>query len=83
MAIDYAHSTMLFSESWMLLGGGLWVAIAIPRESQTCSIELRSINLAGQPFGKYLHIPENHQPDKLYMAVHCHSLKLNKGLLHT
>src|SRR5215813_8030669 len=46
-SLSHSFSNAVF-RPWMVLGGGLRVAIALPRAYQACSMELRLGDLAGQ-----------------------------------
>ncbi|GBL71644.1 hypothetical protein AVEN_62928-1 [Araneus ventricosus] len=63
----------------MVLGGGLRVEIALPRASQTCSIGLRSGDLAGQSIRRISSLSRNSSTRRALCGLALSSIKMNSG----
>ncbi|GBL83406.1 hypothetical protein AVEN_110709-1 [Araneus ventricosus] len=63
----------------MVLGGGLRVAIALPRASQTCSMVLRSGDLAGQSIRRISSLSRNSSTRRALCGLALSSIKMNLG----
>ncbi|GFS68754.1 uncharacterized protein TNCV_408601 [Trichonephila clavipes] len=63
----------------MVLRGGLRVAIALPKASQTCSIGLRSGNLVGQSIWRISSLSRNSSTRRALCDLALSSIKMKSG----